>query len=208
MGPPMLGRVEAVDLVKQFRTFKRKEGLTGAIRDLFSREYTTLNAVDKVSFQLEPGEMVGCIGPNGAGKSTSVKMLTGILVPTSGQVIANGFETLSSAHGLHGAQSEWSSAKGRSFGGTSPSSNPSGYSSVSTMSATRTTTRACRRFDEILELNRLPASAGAQTQPGRAHAPATWRRLCYITLLCCFLMNRPLASTCWRRKASGVFPRK
>ena len=88
----MLGRVEAVDLVKQFRTFKRKEGLSGAIRDLFSREYTTLDAVDKISFQVEAGEMVGCIGPNGAGKSTSVKMLTGILVPTAGKVFANGFE--------------------------------------------------------------------------------------------------------------------
>lgn len=86
----MLGRVEAVDLVKQFRTFQRREGLSGAVRDLFSREYTTLHAVDGVSFTIEPGEMVGYIGPNGAGKSTSVKMLTGILVPTSGRVVANG----------------------------------------------------------------------------------------------------------------------
>ena len=86
----MLGRVEAIGLVKQFRTFKRKEGLWGAIQDLFVREYTTLKAVDEVSFTLLPGEMVGYIGPNGAGKSTSVKMLTGILVPTAGTVEANG----------------------------------------------------------------------------------------------------------------------
>lgn len=86
----MLGQVEAVDLVKQFRTFKRKEGLWGAVQDLFSREYSTLRAVDGVSFSIQPGEMVGYIGPNGAGKSTSVKMLTGILVPTSGEVCANG----------------------------------------------------------------------------------------------------------------------
>ena len=86
----MLGQVEAVDLVKQFRTFKRKEGLWGAVQDLFSREYSTLRAVDGVSFSIQPGEMVGYIGPNGAGKSTSVKMLTGILVPTSGEVRANG----------------------------------------------------------------------------------------------------------------------
>ena len=87
----MLGRVEAVDLVKDFRTFKRKEGLWGAVQDLFSRQHVTLRAVDGVSFTVEPGEMVGYIGPNGAGKSTSVKMLTGILVPTSGAVTANGF---------------------------------------------------------------------------------------------------------------------
>ncbi len=87
----MLGRVEAVGLVKQFRTFKRKEGLWGAIQDLFVREYTSVRAVDEVSFTLQPGEMVGYIGPNGAGKSTSVKMLTGILVPTAGTVEANGY---------------------------------------------------------------------------------------------------------------------
>ena len=87
----MLGRVEAVGLVKQFRTFKRKEGLWGAIQDLFVREYTSVRAVDEVSFTLAPGEMVGYIGPNGAGKSTSVKMLTGILVPTAGTVEANGY---------------------------------------------------------------------------------------------------------------------
>ena len=86
----MLGRVEAVGLVKEFRSYQRKEGLWGAIQDLFVRDYVTLRAVDGVSFAIEPGEMVGYIGPNGAGKSTSVKMLTGILVPTSGEVRANG----------------------------------------------------------------------------------------------------------------------
>ena len=87
----MLGRVEATGLVKEFRSFKRREGLSGAVRDLFHREYTTLRAVDEISFAIEPGEMVGYIGPNGAGKSTSVKMLSGILVPSSGRVVANGF---------------------------------------------------------------------------------------------------------------------
>ena len=87
----MLGQVEAVNLVKEFRTFQRREGLGGSVRDLFSRNYTRLKAVDSVTFTLTPGEMVGYIGPNGAGKSTSVKMLTGILVPTSGSVAANGF---------------------------------------------------------------------------------------------------------------------
>ncbi|MCB1019410.1 MAG: ATP-binding cassette domain-containing protein [Acidobacteria bacterium] len=86
----MLGRVEAENLVKEFRTFQRREGLWGAVRDLFHREHRTLRAVDNVSFTIEPGEMVGYIGPNGAGKSTSVKMLTGILVPTSGHIVANG----------------------------------------------------------------------------------------------------------------------
>ena len=87
----MSGIVEVDDLIKQFRTFERREGLTGAIIDLFSREYRSVRAVDRISFAIRPGEMVGYIGPNGAGKSTTIKMLTGILVPTAGAVVANGF---------------------------------------------------------------------------------------------------------------------
>ncbi|HUK30580.1 MAG TPA: ATP-binding cassette domain-containing protein, partial [Candidatus Acidoferrum sp.] len=79
------------DLCKYFRTFQRREGLWGGIRNLFVREYQTVRAVDKITFEIQPGEMVGYIGPNGAGKSTTIKMLTGILVPTSGEMHANGF---------------------------------------------------------------------------------------------------------------------
>lgn len=78
-------------LCKDFRTFKRREGVWGSIQNLFVREYRTLSAVDHVSFSIDQGEMVGYIGPNGAGKSTSIKMLTGILVPTSGEIRVNGF---------------------------------------------------------------------------------------------------------------------
>ena len=87
----MAGLVSVEDLVKEFRTFERREGLLGAMTDLFSRQYRTVRAVDRISFEVKPGEMVGYIGPNGAGKSTTIKMLTGILVPTSGVVRANGF---------------------------------------------------------------------------------------------------------------------
>ena len=83
--------VEVDDLVKEFRTFERKEGVLGAVRNLFAREYKTMRAVDRISFSIGRGEMVGYIGPNGAGKSTTIKMLTGILEPTAGDVVANGF---------------------------------------------------------------------------------------------------------------------
>lgn len=79
------------DLSKHFRTFRRREGLWGSIQNLFVRDYHTVAAVDRVSFSIDRGEMVGYIGPNGAGKSTTIKMLTGILVPTSGEIRANGF---------------------------------------------------------------------------------------------------------------------
>jgi ABC-2 type transport system ATP-binding protein len=79
------------DLCKDFRSFQRREGVWGSIQNLFVRDYKTVAAVDRVSFSIDRGEMVGYIGPNGAGKSTSVKMLTGILVPTSGELRINGF---------------------------------------------------------------------------------------------------------------------
>lgn len=79
------------ELSKYFRTFRRREGIWGGVVNLFHREYQTLKAVDRITFNIEPGEMVGYIGPNGAGKSTTIKMLTGILVPSSGEIRANGY---------------------------------------------------------------------------------------------------------------------
>jgi len=79
------------ELTKNFRTFKRREGVWGAIRNLLLRDYLTVKAVDRVTFEIRRGEMVGYIGPNGAGKSTTIKMLTGILVPTGGEIRCNSF---------------------------------------------------------------------------------------------------------------------
>jgi ABC-2 type transport system ATP-binding protein len=78
--------IEAAGLRKVFRSIERGAGLGGAIGALFSRTYVEKVAVDDVSFAVQPGELVGYIGPNGAGKSTTIKMLTGILVPTSGEL--------------------------------------------------------------------------------------------------------------------------
>ncbi len=83
--------IETRDLRKEFKVFKRREGVWGAFRDLFRRDYEMLAAVDGVNLSIERGESVGYIGPNGAGKSTTIKMLTGILVPTSGTIVADGF---------------------------------------------------------------------------------------------------------------------
>ncbi|TDD15089.1 ABC transporter ATP-binding protein [Nonomuraea diastatica] len=78
--------IKVQELVKEFRRPKRKSGRFTALRTLFSHEYASTRAVDGVDFSIEPGELIGYIGPNGAGKSTTIKMLTGILVPTSGTV--------------------------------------------------------------------------------------------------------------------------
>ncbi|XEC93886.1 ATP-binding cassette domain-containing protein [Paenibacillus tarimensis] len=78
-------------LRKKFKVQKNREGLGGALRDLFKREYTEVTAVRDITFQIPKGEICGYIGENGAGKSTTIKMLTGILVPTSGRIQVNGF---------------------------------------------------------------------------------------------------------------------
>ena len=78
------------DLCKTFRSVKRESGPAGALRTLFSRTYVEKVAVRNVNMSLEPGELVGYIGPNGAGKSTTIKMLTGILVPSSGIIEVDG----------------------------------------------------------------------------------------------------------------------
>ncbi|HXW77200.1 MAG TPA: ATP-binding cassette domain-containing protein, partial [Candidatus Eremiobacteraceae bacterium] len=77
--------IRADRLSKQFKSVRRKSGVMGAIANLFSRDYDVKDAVKDMSFELEAGELVGYIGPNGAGKSTTIKMLTGILVPSSGE---------------------------------------------------------------------------------------------------------------------------
>ena len=82
--------IQVENLTKTFRVFERRVGIRGAARDLLRRRYRDLKAVDDISFQVAPGEMVGLIGPNGAGKSTTIKMLTGILVPSDGRIDVGG----------------------------------------------------------------------------------------------------------------------
>jgi ABC-2 type transport system ATP-binding protein len=78
--------IVADTLVKDFTRTKPVAGRFSAVRTLFSRQQETIRAVDGVSLEIREGEVVGYLGPNGAGKSTTIKMLTGILVPTSGRV--------------------------------------------------------------------------------------------------------------------------
>lgn len=84
--------IKVEQLRKEFKSYSSRSGLKGAFRDLFTRNYKILNAVNDISFEVKRGEMVGYIGENGAGKSTTIKMLTGILQPTSGQVLVNGMD--------------------------------------------------------------------------------------------------------------------
>ncbi len=78
------------NLKKEYKIAQKEKGLAGAVKNLFVRKYEILRAVDDISFTIPKGEITAFIGPNGAGKSTTVKMMSGILVPTSGDILING----------------------------------------------------------------------------------------------------------------------
>lgn len=82
--------IKMKNIIKEFKVLNRREGLKGSIKDLFSRNYKTVRAVDNISMNIEQGEIVGYLGPNGAGKSTTIKMMTGVLEPTSGEILIGG----------------------------------------------------------------------------------------------------------------------
>ena len=86
-----MAAIETVDLRKTYVSHKKSPGIFGAVKSLFTREKTEVEAVRGISLCLEQGELVGFLGPNGAGKTTTLKMLSGILFPTSGTASVLGF---------------------------------------------------------------------------------------------------------------------
>ncbi len=82
--------IEVRNLVKKYKIIQKEEGIKGYFKHLVNPKYKELTAVNGISFDVLEGELVGYIGANGAGKSTSIKMLTGLLTPTSGKVTVNG----------------------------------------------------------------------------------------------------------------------
>ena len=88
MTPPV---IQVEGLTKTYRSYKKQPGFKGAVRGLFKREYENIDAAKNVSFQVAQGELVGFLGPNGAGKTTTLKMLAGLLFPTSGTAHVLGY---------------------------------------------------------------------------------------------------------------------
>ena len=82
--------IEVKNLVKTYKIIEKEDGIKGYFKNLIKPKYNEFTAVKGINFNIEEGELVGYIGENGAGKSTTIKMLTGLLTPTSGKVIVNG----------------------------------------------------------------------------------------------------------------------
>lgn len=83
--------IQTKGLTKQYKRFEKEAGLKASVKSLFNRKYETKTAVSEFDLEIEPGELVGLIGPNGAGKTTLVKMLTGIIAPSFGEISVLGF---------------------------------------------------------------------------------------------------------------------
>lgn len=86
-----MSAIRIANLSKSYRVYRKREGLWAALTGLFHREYNTVHAVDNISFEIEQGEMVAFLGPNGAGKTTTLKLLSGLIYPTSGTAEVLGY---------------------------------------------------------------------------------------------------------------------
>ncbi|MBU0576130.1 ATP-binding cassette domain-containing protein [Patescibacteria group bacterium] len=84
--------IQVKNLRRHFKVYQKQPGLMGSIKSLFKRKYKTVKAVDNISFEIKRGEVVGFIGQNGAGKTTTLKVLSGLLFPTAGEVSVLGFD--------------------------------------------------------------------------------------------------------------------
>ena len=84
--------IDVESLTRIFRTYKKQPGFWGGVKGLFRREFEEIRAADNISFTIAEGEFVGFLGPNGAGKTTTLKMLSGLIYPTSGRARVAGFD--------------------------------------------------------------------------------------------------------------------
>src|SRR5687768_13690447 len=86
-----MAAIEVQGLTKSFRTYKKGRGIWGSVKGLIHRDYETAFAIKDINLRVEEGEFIGFLGPNGAGKTTTLKILSGLLYPTSGKASVLGY---------------------------------------------------------------------------------------------------------------------
>ena len=154
-----MSMIEADGLTKTYRVFQKKEGVLGALRGLYRREYKEVRAVDGVSFTIEPGEMVAFLGPNGAGKTTTLEDALG--PDLSDERARRGCSASSPGSGPtpSAASSRWSWARRTSSGGTCPPPTASSSTARSTRSPPAEFERTLGELTELLGVEKLTRQA-------------------------------------------------
>jgi len=193
--------IQVDSLVKEFHRPKRFDGPLGGLRTLVTQQHETTRAVDGVSFTVDEGELIGYLGSNGAGKSTTIKMLSGILVPTSGTVTVGGL--------VPWEQRERNALQiGVVFGQRTQLwwDLPLGDSlkligKLYRVDATRYQ-RNLERLVDLLGLDEFPTGQCANSAWGNECA-ATWRRPCSMSHACSTSMSPRSGSMWWRRSGCG-----
>ena len=176
--------------------------MRGSVKHLFARRFADKTAVDHVDLSIEAGEAVAYVGPNGAGKSTTIKLLTGILVPTSGEVRVGGLSPhrdriarRTDRRALRPAHPAVVGPAGERVAGPAAGHLRRDHGTLPRS--------AWRSFDEVLELGELLPGAGPQALPRPADARPTWPPRCCTTRRSSTWTSRPSAWTSRSRTGSG-----
>ena len=90
--------IQISNLTKSFKMFKRSAGLKGALKSFINRQYSNFFALKNISLKIDKGEIVGILGENGAGKTTLIKLMVGLLHPTEGEVVIDGYNPWQRSH--------------------------------------------------------------------------------------------------------------
>ena len=190
--------IEAIDLSKIYQVTQKKEGLLGALRGLFRREYKEVRAVDGVSFSIEPGEMVAFLGPNGAGKTTTLKMLSGLIYPTSGTARVLGFVPWERADAFRRRFALVMGQKNQLWWDLPAADSFQLHREIYSLPPAELQPDP-RRADRAVRRREADAPAGARAVAGRAHEDGADRRPAAPAAAAACSTSRPSAWTWWPR---------
>ncbi|KPD01039.1 putative ABC transporter ATP-binding protein YxlF [Geobacillus sp. BCO2] len=189
-------------LHKSFRVHRRDAGWLEAVRHLWRRDYRVIEAVKDVSFTIEKGEIVGFLGPNGAGKTTTMKMLAGLLHPTSGEITVGGFVPFEQKPEFKKMMSLVMGQKSQLIWDIPPLETFLVNKAIYDIDD-RLFRQTLEELTELLDLAPLLDKRRAACRLANGCA-ASWRPRCCIGRTCCFWMSRRSGWTSIRRKTCAA----